>query len=94
MNPAGDDHDGKSKAASAVDSRRYPGQENSSAPAPAGVPTHEEIATRAHELWLKEGQPRDSAERNWLEAERELTAAATSRRLVEQVHDTAGSVQR
>ena len=94
MNPRRDDHDGKSKAASAVDAPRYPDPLDSSFPEPTGIPTREEIETRAYELWLQEGQPWGAAERNWFDAERELKAAATSRRLVQQVHETAGSVQR
>ena len=86
MNPQGD-HDGKSKTASAVDSSRYP------EPAEDGAPTYAEIADRAHQIWLEQGQPADSAEQNWLQAERELQASGTSRRLVEQVRAHAGSVQ-
>lgn len=82
------DHDGKSKTASAADSGHYPD------PGEDAVPTYEDIAARAHQLWLAQGQPTDSAERNWLEAERELQASAKSRRLVAQVHEHAGSVQR
>jgi hypothetical protein len=33
---------------------------------------HETIAARAYELWLRDGQPGDRAEANWLEAEHEL----------------------
>lgn len=63
------------------------------------MPTHAEIAKKAYELWLEEGRPPDSAERNWLAAELELTAAAglsrlgvtpqeqtTGQRLVRRVH--------
>jgi Protein of unknown function (DUF2934) len=88
------DYDGKSQAASAVDRPRYPGPDESSAREPAGTPTHQEIAARAHQLWLQEGQPPESAERNWLDAERELKEAAISRRLIEMAHQGAGSVQR
>jgi len=35
-------------------------------------PSHAEISARAYELWVEEGQPSDAAERNWLNAEREL----------------------
>ncbi|MGH9646974.1 MAG: DUF2934 domain-containing protein [Bryobacteraceae bacterium] len=82
------DHDGKSKSASAADGRHYPDPGDDAAPA------YQDIAARAHQIWLEQGQPLDSAEQNWLEAERELRASATSRRLVEQVHEHAGSVQR
>ena len=87
MNPQGD-HDGKSKSASAVDSQSYP------EPVEDGAPAYADIADRAHQIWLEQGQPADSAEQNWLQAERELRASATSRRLVQQVHAQAGSVQR
>ena len=87
MNPQGD-HDGKSKTASAVDSSRYPD------PAEDGTPTYAEISDRAHQIWLEQGQPSDSAEQNWLQAERELRASDTTRRVVEQVRAHAGSVQR
>jgi len=39
---------------------------------------HEAIASRAYELWLRDGKPDHSSEANWLEAEGEL---ATGRRL-------------
>ena len=79
------DHDGKSKTASAVDGAHYPDPQES--------PTYAEISARAHQLWLEQGQPLDAAMGNWLEAERELKAAANSRRLVQKVHERAGSVQ-
>ncbi len=88
------DHDGKSKTASAADASRYPHPDQPSEPEPAGTPSHEEIAARAHQLWLEEGQPSGSAERNWFDAERELKTGAVSRRLIEQVHERSGSVQR
>lgn len=88
-----DDRDGKSKTASAVDAAHYP-DPTSSGPDRMQAPTREEIEARAHQLWLEEGQPSGAAERHWLEAERELTATATSRRLVEKAHQEAGSVQR
>jgi Protein of unknown function (DUF2934) len=55
--------------------------------------THDEIKVRAHQLWIEEGKPPDSAERHWLEAERELNAAAKSRSLLEKVNQRGGSVQ-
>lgn len=54
---------------------------------------HAEIQIRAHQLWIEEGKPADSAERNWLEAEHELNAAAKSRNLLEKVNQRGGSVQ-
>jgi hypothetical protein len=77
------DHDGKSNGAAA--------SENSDS---LGTPTYAEIAALAHQLWLEQGQPSDSAERNWLEAERDLRASRVSRSLVEKVQEQAGSVQR
>ncbi len=55
--------------------------------------THAEIKERAHQLWIEEGNPPDSAERNWLEAEHELNASAKSRSLLETVNQRGGSVQ-
>jgi hypothetical protein len=82
------DQNRKSRHASTVDYRHYPdsGEESS--------PTHAEISARAYRLWMEQGRRPDSAEENWLRAERELTVSATSRRLVEQTRDQAGSVQR
>ncbi|MGH9665152.1 MAG: DUF2934 domain-containing protein, partial [Bryobacteraceae bacterium] len=56
-------HDRKPKISPAADSEQI------SQPAPSiQSPAHEEIAARAHELWLEQGQPPGSAESNWLEA--------------------------
>jgi hypothetical protein len=85
------DHDGKSKSASAVDVKHYPHPgENAISPA---SPTHAEIAARAHELWIEQGRPPDSAERIWFEAERELKGLTGSRSLIDQVYNQSGSVQ-
>jgi len=51
------------------------------APAPAlalpdRLPTHEEIARRAYELWLHRGTPNGSQLEDWLSAERELRTHA------------------
>lgn len=35
-------------------------------------PKHEDIARRAFEIWVKEGQPVGSDQRHWLQAEAEL----------------------
>ena len=43
------------------------------APAPAKV-TREQIAKRAHEIWVKNGCKHGQDEQNWLEAERQLKA--------------------
>jgi len=37
-------------------------------------PTREQIAQRAHELWVKNGCKHGQDEQNWLEAERQLKA--------------------
>ena len=76
------DHN-ESKSASGADGESAQGM----------VPTRAEISDRAHKLWLEQGKPPDSAERNWLEAERELKAAAKSRSLVEKSREKGGSVQ-
>lgn len=39
-------------------------------------PTHEAIARRAHEIWNAQGSPSGGELDHWLEAERELIAAA------------------
>ena len=57
-------------------------------------PTPSEIAERAHQLWLEQGMPSNTAEQNWLDAERELKGASRSRSLVEKARENAGSVQR
>jgi hypothetical protein len=57
------------------------------------LPTHNEIAERAHERWLQRGCPSGSNEEDWLEAERELYDAALSRRLTEISSQKGGSVQ-
>lgn len=33
---------------------------------------HEAIATRAYELWMRDGKPENQSEANWLAAESEL----------------------
>ncbi len=38
------------------------------------MPTREQIAKRAHELWVKNGCKHGQDEQNWLEAERQLKA--------------------
>jgi hypothetical protein len=60
---------------------------------PDTLPTHEQIAERAHALWIEHGCREGSDERNWLEAERELHDAVVSRKLLEIVEAKGGSVQ-
>lgn len=66
------DRDGKSKTASAVGAEHYPEQHEVD---DGGLfPSMEQIARRAHELWIKRGCPEGSAEQDWLQAEQELKA--------------------
>ena len=65
--------DHNNKDASAVDSGHFPDTGDASH---VSAPTPSEIAARAHQLWLEEGQPHGSDERHWLQAEQELRAAA------------------
>lgn len=39
----------------------------------ADAPSHEEVAQRAFEIWLRKGCPNGCDEANWLEAEEELS---------------------
>lgn len=89
------DQDGKSKTASATDEKHYPRLDKSDHEAPdePAPVSHEEIAERAHQLWMLKGYPPNSAEENWLEAERELHDARLSRRLTQMSHEKGGSVQ-
>jgi len=89
------DQDGKSRTASAVDEKHYPPLEKKDhePPEPSYVPTHAEIAERAHQLWLDQGCPTGTDENNWIQAERELRDSMLSRRLTEMSHEKGGSVQ-
>jgi len=73
--------------------RKSQGKENpatsseQSAPAPrpsgsdtSGDPPHQEIARRAHTLWLDGGCQRNCELQNWHEAEEQLRAERASRR--------------
>jgi len=42
------------------------------------LPTHEEIARRAHEIYLASGCVEGRSEQNWLQAERELLTEAVT----------------
>jgi len=91
------DHDGKSKTASGVDAEHYPEQnevENTDFEQIDSVPTHEEIARRAFELWKRRGCPEGSSNEDWCEAEEELRAATESRNTVNCTARRCGSVQR
>lgn len=50
---------------------------NGSKPQVVTTLTHDQIASRAREIWLAKGMPEGQDEQNWLEAERQL-AQATS----------------
>lgn len=41
------------------------------------LPTHEEIAARAHRIWQEQGEPSGYDVANWIEAEQQLAAAAS-----------------
>ena len=68
------DHDGKSKTASAVDQIHYPEQDEvENQESAAELPTHDQIAERARELWRARGEDSEgSAEQDWFQAEAEL----------------------
>ena len=40
----------------------------------APKPTREQVAQRAHDIWVKNGRKHGQDEQNWLEAERQLKA--------------------
>ncbi len=57
---------------------RYTGTKTT--PAATGVKiTHEQIAQRAHELWLKQGCSHGQDQAHWFEAERQLKAELARR---------------
>jgi len=86
------DRDGKSKTASAVDADHYPEQHE--VDEDGLFPTLEQIARRAHELWIKRGCPEGSAEQDWLQAEQELKARNPSEASSQILRQGSGSVQR
>lgn len=55
-------------------------------------PDRERIMQRAHELWKQRGCPEGSAEEDWLQAEKEVTAAEDSQKA--KAPTESGSVQR
>ena len=69
------DHDDKN--ASTVDSGHFPDTGDANASQVSG-PTQAEIAARAHQLWLEQGQPHGCDEQHWHQAEQELRAAAAA----------------
>jgi Protein of unknown function (DUF2934) len=87
------DRDGKSKTASGVDQSSYPEQNevNNLALDDDSLPSRDQIAQRAFELWHAKGCPQGSAEQDWLDAEAELRAAGAPNG---STGTHAGSVQR
>ena len=80
------DRDGKSKTASAVDAAHYPEQDE------AGVDgNYDEIAARAHELWIQRGRPEGSAENDWFAATEQIRGKANSQN--SRLPTESGSVQ-
>jgi hypothetical protein len=57
------------------------------------IPTAAEIAERAHQIWVQQGCPENTAEENWLQAEQELHDALMSARLADISRERGGSVQ-
>jgi len=91
------DHDGKSKTASGVDAEHYPEQdevENTDFEPADSMPTHDQIARRAFELWQKRGCAEGSAHEDWCKAEQELRTATESQNTVNSTARRCGSVQR
>ena len=73
-----DHRDRHSDSESSVDSGHYPDTGDAALDG-IGAPTHAAIAAKAHELWIAQGCPPDSAIHNWLEAEKELRLAGTGK---------------
>lgn len=64
--------DSTRKSTSGVTTLHPAGKAGKSASATPAGPTHEQIAQRAHELWVKNGARHGEDQRHWLEAETEL----------------------
>ena len=86
------DRDGKSKTASAVDAEHYP--EQNEVNEDGLFPNVEQIARRAHELWIMRGCPEGSAEQDWFQAEQELKARNPSRASSPVLRQGSSTVQR
>ncbi len=82
------DQDGKSQTASAADQEHYPEQHEVK-----NAPAYEEIAARAHELWIQRGSPHGDPEQDWLKAEAQLRAAKESHAVQNSMNHKGGSVQ-
>jgi len=73
------DPDEKSKTSSAVDAPHYPERHEVASEDSLFVDAdHNNIARRAHELWLRRGCPEGSAEQDWFEAAERLWAMTNS----------------
>lgn len=61
---------------------------------PPRYPTHDEIAARAHAIWIEQGCPEGREVENWLEAERQLGGPAPASRDVAADLDTTNLNER
>ena len=66
------------KKNSAAGSQRSASAPQSSGSDTSGDPPHQEIARRAHQLWLDGGCQPNCEQHHWLEAERQLRAERQS----------------
>jgi len=90
------DHDGKSKTASAADQNHYPEQhevDRVDFVHGNGHPPHDQIASRAYELWCERGCPDGSPDQDWLRAEVEIEASNASQAVMRSTAAKGGSVQ-
>jgi hypothetical protein len=55
------------------------------------VPTHDEIARRAYELYIMDGRQQDQCLQNWFEAERELSQQSEPESSPEQILSHPGT---
>lgn len=84
------DHDGKSQTSFA--GHQYPEPEHQAIPEVA-MPTHDQIASLAHQLWTERGSPSESADDDWFEAERRLLRLVEEKSQVSALHSNAGSLR-
>jgi hypothetical protein len=67
------------KAEKATKSRKTSAKKKTAAAAPEPIvirPTHDEIARRAHQMWIERGRTHGKHEEDWLRAEQELMKAS------------------
>jgi hypothetical protein len=69
----------KPAAKSAAAPKKAGATKPSTTPPAPPAPTHEQIARRAKEIWMRGGCREGTAEADWLQAERELTQGAQAR---------------